>query len=74
MISYHTIQSFDHIISQIGHGHGIMSSLNIYPYVSQSDDDDSEGKTIFSCVGSSRFHQIWGGINFLNFYPTLFQI
>ena len=52
MMSYHAIQSFDHITFQIGHRHEIMSSLNIYLYVSRSDDDDSidESVKFFSIV------------------------
>ena len=40
-MSYRVIQSFDHTISWKDHGYENMSNLNTYPYVSQSDDDDS---------------------------------
>ena len=40
MASYHAIQSFDHIISQMSYGHEIMSSSNTYLYVSRSEGDD----------------------------------
>ena len=40
MTSYRAIQSFDHPTSWKDYGHEIISSLNIYPYVSRSDDDD----------------------------------
>ena len=46
MISYCTIQSFDHATCQIDHGYGIMSSLNIYPCVTWFDDDDSVDELI----------------------------
>ena len=52
MVSYRTIQSFDHITSETGHEYEIMSSPNTYPYVSQSDNDNSidEPVKIFSTV------------------------
>ena len=52
MVSYHAIQSFDHITSPIDYGHENMSSPNTYPFVSQFDDYDSinEPVKIFSTV------------------------
>ena len=52
MANYHAIQSFNHATSQIDHRHGIMSSPNIYPYISRSDDDDliDEPVEIFSTI------------------------
>ena len=41
MISYRAIQSFDHTLSRKDHGYENMSNSNTYPYISQSDDDDS---------------------------------
>ena len=54
MMSYRAVQSFDHTISQKGHGHGNMLSPNTYPYISRSDDNDSidELVKIFSIVHS----------------------
>ena len=41
MISYHAIQSFNQITSQMSRGYGIMSNPIAYLNVSQSKDDDS---------------------------------
>ena len=46
MMSYRTILSFDHTTSLKGHGYRNISNPNIYPYVSQSDDDDSIDESI----------------------------
>ena len=40
-MSYCTIQFFDHTTFQTDYGYVNMSSLITYPYVSQSDNDDS---------------------------------
>ena len=40
MVSYRTIQSFDHTTSRKDHGYENMSNSNSYPYVSRSDNDD----------------------------------
>ena len=51
-MSYRAIQSFDHTTSRKGHGHENMSNPNTYPYISQSDNDDSIDKSveIFSTI------------------------
>ena len=57
MVSYHAIQSFNHTTSRKRYGYENMSNPNTYPYVSQSDDDDSIDEsveiifTVYPCSG-----------------------
>ena len=40
VVSYHAIQFFSYIMSQMSNGYGIMSKPNTYLYVSQSEGDE----------------------------------